>query len=202
MTKILFLDLYGTVRESASGARFISKPHDQRLMKGVKEAIAHYKDWVIIGITNQGGVAAGHKSLEDAIDEQLFTLKLIPEMQNIFLCPDYEGRECWMVDQWMAKTNQAKPLHLAEWAASFVGRFRKPGTGMIRAANRLMGTELVSSDYWMIGDREEDALCAATAGINFMWADVWRDRFHQGEWEIDLSSRHISKEILLKFLAT
>jgi phosphoglycolate phosphatase-like HAD superfamily hydrolase len=54
----------------------------------------------------------------------------------------------------------------------------------------------------MIGDREEDALCAAAAGIDFMWADVWRDRFKKGFGELDLSSRHISREILLKFLAT
>lgn len=42
MSKILFLDLDGTIREPASGEKFINDPHDQRIIEGVREAIAHY----------------------------------------------------------------------------------------------------------------------------------------------------------------
>lgn len=51
------------------------------------------------------------------------------------------------------------------------------------------------SECWMIGDRPEDEQCAAAANINFMWADVWRDRFKKGLGEVDLSDRHIDKEV-------
>ena len=86
--KILFLDLDGTVRKTKSGATFINDPYDQELISGVEQAIARYKDWKIIGITNQGGVAAKHKTLENCIVEQQQTLALIPQMCCIYLCPD------------------------------------------------------------------------------------------------------------------
>lgn len=37
---------------------------------------------------------------------------------------------------------------------------------------------------WMIGDRQEDEAAAQTAGVNFMWADVWRNRFLPGMPEL------------------
>jgi len=30
---------------------------------------------------------------------------------------------------------------------------------------------------WMVGDRPEDEKAAVAAGINFITADVWRDKF-------------------------
>ena len=91
----LFLDLDGTVRESTEG-KFIQTPTGQRIMAGVHEAIAHHKaqGYTIIGITNQGGCDTINrdtgkplKSIEDAIGEQKYTLKLIPQLEaiNIFL---------------------------------------------------------------------------------------------------------------------
>jgi D-glycero-D-manno-heptose 1,7-bisphosphate phosphatase len=32
-------------------------------------------------------------------------------------------------------------------------------------------------DCWMVGDRPEDEQAAAVAGINFIWADIWRNRW-------------------------
>jgi D-glycero-D-manno-heptose 1,7-bisphosphate phosphatase len=191
--KILFIDLDGTIREPASGDEFILHPNDQRLIQGAKEAIAHYalRKWVIIGVTNQGGVAAGHKSLEDAKLEQKITLELVPELQHIYFCPSYEGLECWKVSR--KNTLQIKQATTAE-----MGSFRKPGAGMLNLALQFYQPD----ECWMIGDREEDRLAARAAGINFMWADVWRSRFVKGLNTLDLSCRHISKEILLKFLAT
>jgi D-glycero-D-manno-heptose 1,7-bisphosphate phosphatase len=90
MTKLLLLDCDGTIREPASGGKFIQHPSDQRIIKGADQALAHYhkNEWQIVGITNQGGVAAGHKTIEDAIEEQLITLELFPEIEGIFFCPD------------------------------------------------------------------------------------------------------------------
>ncbi len=66
MTKLLLLDCDGTIREPLSEAKFIQQPRDQRIVEGADKAIAHYssREWTIIGITNQGGVAARHKSIE------------------------------------------------------------------------------------------------------------------------------------------
>ena len=38
--KVLFLDLDGTVRLSTSGGIFIEQPENQKIIDGVKEAIA------------------------------------------------------------------------------------------------------------------------------------------------------------------
>lgn len=50
MTKILFVDCDGTIREPLSGAKFIQHPHDQKIIKGATEAIALSK-------SNNQGVA-------------------------------------------------------------------------------------------------------------------------------------------------
>lgn len=59
MSKLLMLDCDGTIRRSKSGATFINDPLDQEIIPEAADAIAHYHNqgWVIVGITNQGGVA-------------------------------------------------------------------------------------------------------------------------------------------------
>lgn len=197
MTKILFLDLDGTIREPKSGAKFINDPMDQQLIDGVTEAIAHYHrtGWRIIGITNQGGVAAGHKSLESAIIEQRVTLDLLPELKCIYFCPDYEGNICHQI----FKDAQR---YWDDEADTFRGTYRKPGEGMLMRAMSEYAPETQNSQHWMIGDRSEDEAAATAAGVNFIWADVWRHRFMKGIGELDLSERDISLETLRKFLAT
>lgn len=125
MIKLLLIDLDGTVRVPASGSRFIDHPHNQRIILGSAVTLAQYHEqgWLIVGITNQGGVAAGHKQLEDAIVEQRYTLKLIPQMEGVYFCPDFEGNHCWLVGR---VHDDGKPVHLAPWASEFVGSFRKP----------------------------------------------------------------------------
>jgi len=69
--KALLLDLDGTIRRPTSG-KFIEYPNDQEPIEGAIKAmeIYHQEGWTMIGITNQGGVAAGYKSLKSAIEEQ------------------------------------------------------------------------------------------------------------------------------------
>jgi D-glycero-D-manno-heptose 1,7-bisphosphate phosphatase len=64
MPKILFVDLDGTIREPITG-QWIQPWDNQQPMPGAKEAVTYFKKagWHIIGITNQGGVAAGKKSV-------------------------------------------------------------------------------------------------------------------------------------------
>jgi D-glycero-D-manno-heptose 1,7-bisphosphate phosphatase len=147
---IIFLDLDGTLRETISGKTFINEPQDQKAIEGTQKALAYYqeKGFLLIGITNQGGVAAGHKSLQNAIEEQRITLQLFPELAEIFFCPNW-GESCYQ----LSRDNQ--PL---EFSAPLSGdgtmiSCRKPGHGMIVIAAQTLA-EL--KDCWMIGDRPED----------------------------------------------
>lgn len=169
MAKLLLLDCDGTIREPLSGAKFISHPRDQKIIPGADKAISHYysKGWSIVGITNQGGVAAGFKSLEDAIAEQEYTLELFPEIGFIYFCPDFEGNHCWEV----SKTSFASfPADFA--GKEFIGKFRKPNPGMLEVA--IMMARALKPECLYVGDRPEDEQAATAAGIRFQWADMWR----------------------------
>ncbi len=174
--KMILVDCDGTIRQPKSGAKFISKPDDQQPIPGAVEAINHYfkDDWLIVGITNQAGVAAGHKSLEACIKEQQYTLKLFPQLEAIYFCPDYEGQLCYRVNRY-----KYEQRHL--WRDDI--NFRKPGDGMIfRAFIDFYGGH--PDEAWMVGDRPEDEEAATTAEINFMWADIWRNRFLPGVYKV------------------
>lgn len=169
--KLLLLDLDGTVRHTKSGATFINDPTDQEVIPEAAKAIARYlsNGWIPIGITNQGGVAAGKKSLEDAIQEQAITLKLLPpEFATIYFCPDYEGDQCWKIesrDMIEVQIDFKLPLY-----APFKGLCRKPKPGMIQIALLEFGSSL---EVLYIGDRDEDKAAASAADIPFMWHHEW-----------------------------
>ncbi len=176
MTKILFLDCDGTIREPKSGAKFINTPDDQRIITGADKAIAHYQNdgYKIIGITNQGGCDTINrdtgkplKSLSDCIAEQAKTLELLPQFEGIYFCPDMKGNDCWYV---------SKTRNFQIGSIKLIGKFRKPDAGMI-VYSLWSKPGIKLADCWMVGDRPEDEQCAQNAGINFMWADIWRDRW-------------------------
>jgi D-glycero-D-manno-heptose 1,7-bisphosphate phosphatase len=173
MNRLLLVDCDGTIREPLSGSKFIQHPRDQRIIKGADKAIAHYAEqgWCAVGISNQAGVAAGHKQLADALAEAERTLELFPQITAIYLCPDFEGKHCWLV----GREHDAKPIHLAPWAEEFVGSFRKPQPGMLWAAlKNHCGMDCLECLY--VGDHDEDEKAAERALIKFVWADVWRGR--------------------------
>jgi D-glycero-D-manno-heptose 1,7-bisphosphate phosphatase len=171
MVKLLFCDLDGTIRQTISGKTFINDPHDQQLIEGVAEALKYYLEngWTIIGISNQGGVASGHKSLESAIAEQQYTLSLTPQLEKIYFCPNFDGEDCWVVDR--------KTYYLVQenYSGEF-GGFRKPSPGMLNLAIKFYQP----SEVVMVGDRSEDREAAEAANVLFVPADVWRGRFLKG----------------------
>ncbi len=194
--KILFCDVDNTLTETISGHTFKQHPQDVKVMEGADKAVSHYHNqgWTVIGISNQAGVSAGHKSMGDAIAEMHFTMKLLPELISIYFCPDFEGRECWRVLQLSAsEVGQDEP--------DFIGTYRKPKPGMIlRNLEGFWKQGTVIDECWMVGDRPEDEQCAINARINFCPADVWRDacggklRFRPG-----MFAHHVTPE-QLKFL--
>ena len=190
MKKLLLLDCDGTLRQPQSGAKFIQHPRDQEIIPGADKAIAHYagKGWICVGITNQGGVAAQLKSLDDAIAEQQFTLSLLPQLNSIFFCPDFEGKDCWYVSRGIEALSAARAFDIP-WFAGLSGQFRKPDPGMLLAAHKNYVPGSPIFDAWFIGDRAEDEAAAVAAGINFLWADTWRNRFLPGIHEIQAIGR-------------
>lgn len=172
MTKLLILDKDGTLVRPKSGQTFVQSPEDQELIEGVQEAIARYvgDGWQIAIASNQGGVAAGHKTLEEAIDEMIFACDLI-KCETALFAHSYEPKygECVWVDMtddgmyWKIITNAKR-------------KFRKPHTGMIDwLASNCLGTHLWRGELEVlfVGDRPEDEECAKSAGVRFMWAEEW-----------------------------
>lgn len=165
--KLLFCDIDGTLTETISGHAFKQHPKDLKVIEGADRAIArfHSQGYTIIGVSNQGGVAAGHKVIEDAIAEMQCTLQLIPQLSCIYFCPDFAGLECWRVEK-----NSAKQIE--QFSTVEFGSFRKPGAGMIKLATNRYQLDIESL---MVGDRLEDEQSATNAGIKFMSANVWRN---------------------------
>lgn len=177
--KLLLVDLDGTVRETISGDTFINDPLDQQLITGVKETLAFYKTegWTIVGITNQGGVLKGYKTIDNCITEQLHTLKIALYIEAIYFCPD-EGDNVFCCE-FLSSPNLIRPQTIANVTSHSRSRedkydsFRKPSIGMIQLAKNNFSSELIE-DILFVGDRPEDQLAAQNADIPFLWANEWR----------------------------
>ena len=160
---LLLLDLDGTLREPLSGKPYFQHPQDQQLVTGADLAIRSYPaDWTIVGITNQGGVAAGYKSMQQCIQEQQYTLQLIPQLKEIYFCPDFEGRKCFRVTRHNAHNHS-----LTKWFR----QYRKPNPGMLKLA--MVRHNQLPENCLYVGDRPEDEQAAQRAGIAFQWTWAW-----------------------------
>ncbi|MEB3827119.1 HAD-IIIA family hydrolase [Phormidium sp. CCY1219] len=171
MTPIFFADKDGTLIETASGAQYVNHPEDQRPLPGATEAIAQVatRGYAIVGITNQAGVEAGHKTLEDCIQEMVYLLHLFPKMDCIFFCPNFKGHTCYKV--WLQKSHYRVQSYEN---ATYASAFRKPGWGMLEVALKEYHAD--PSACFMTGDRPEDCEAATAAGVTFIDAQ----RFRQG----------------------
>jgi D-glycero-D-manno-heptose 1,7-bisphosphate phosphatase len=152
----LFVDLDGTVRETCSGRVHPLESADQRLLPGVHERLAEYRErgYAVVGVTNQGGVALGVLT-EDAvrtINQHLMDV-LAPGLFDLILfCPyhPYGRITAYRRD----------------------AACRKPRPGMAHEARDLLGLDLAASI--MVGDTLTDRQFAANAGIGrFYWADAF-----------------------------
>lgn len=165
---LLMIDLDGTIRASLSGAQYFQHPQDQRIIEGVDVALSTYgEDWIIVGITNQGGVAAGYKTIQQCIEEQQYTLKLFPQLREIYFCPDFEGRKCFRVTRHNAHNHSQ-----TRWFR----QYRKPQPGMLKLA--MVRHNHLPENCLYVGDRPEDEVAAQRAGVQFQWATDWIKR-HQ-----------------------
>jgi D-glycero-D-manno-heptose 1,7-bisphosphate phosphatase len=168
MAKLLLTDCDGTVRKPKSRTKFIQHPHDQKIIKGASQAIAHYArmGYTIIGVSNQGGVAKGYKTLTECVEEQEYTLELLPQLDRILFCPDYEGIICHEVSRKLVGFD----LNTYNREGTDYDSFRKPGCGMLQLAMESAG-EIEHCLY--VGDRPEDEAASTAASVQFLWAADW-----------------------------
>jgi D-glycero-D-manno-heptose 1,7-bisphosphate phosphatase len=165
---VLCMDLDGTVRRSKSGKTFIEGPDDIELMPGVDRVIWRYKGmgYIIIGISNQAGVAHGFKTHHDISDELDATIKL-------FKSNPFTAVKCCMSD---GKGNAA-PYNVRSLC-------RKPDIGMLAVIEGELWGHGVIADWdnsLFVGDRPEDEECAKRASIPFRHIDSFLNEPHTFE---------------------
>jgi D-glycero-D-manno-heptose 1,7-bisphosphate phosphatase len=170
--KLVILDKDGTLVEPASGSKFVQDPFDQQLLPGIEIRIRELKlsGATLVIASNQGGIAAGHKSVNSAIAEMHYVMRLISEacgdfvIRTGYFCPDFDGYICYGVNAVTAFYSEDSDF---AGIGIFNGtNYRKPQPGML-----LLAMEQEScSNAIMIGDRPEDQVAAAAAEIQFIWA--------------------------------
>lgn len=170
MTKLLLLDKDGTLISPKSGAKFVSDPWDQAPLPGASETLQKYaaNGWEMVVCSNQGGVAAGHKTLDNCILEMKFCLQLFAEIKEAYFCPDFEGNECWRL--WGDCGEDSRILYgKNSWETTDLqieGKFRKPNPGILMLAAHFYNFE----EIVYVGDRPEDEGAAIAGKIPFQWA--------------------------------
>ena len=160
LVKVLYLDLDGTVRHGFDElGRFVNGPDDVVVFPEAVAAIREYKrnGWKIAAVTNQGGIALGHQSMEDAIAACVRTNELCGKLfDKIAICRHHpEAHDPTMASCWCRKPRIGM---IIDCATDLAGRY-----GMCPPSSALM-----------VGDRPEDQKCAENAGIRFIWAKEWR----------------------------
>lgn len=152
----LVLDLDGTVRYSKNG-EFINKPEDVALFADVEARLWEMRGqgYLIFGVTNQGGVAFGHKSVLGHEGEIEVTVRQFERN------PFHLIKACFHHPAGKVEPYNHRSL------------LREPDIGMLA----LCEVEAYDKGYivdWdkslMVGDRPEDEECARNAGIAFQWA--------------------------------
>ncbi|TGJ99827.1 hypothetical protein EHO57_13775 [Leptospira langatensis] len=150
----LCLDFDGTVRRSKRGLDFHEGTADIELVPGIEEKIWQFRNarHLILGISNQAGVAWGFKSPNQVSAEMDYTLSLFSK--NPFHLVKY----CF---------HDAKG---SLFPYNYRSLLRKPDIGMLA----LMEVESFQEGFiidWdrslFVGDRPEDEACAKNAGIAF-----------------------------------
>ena len=189
--KLLVLDKDGTLSVPVGGATFVDEndPYGQRILEGVIDVLDRHREagWTIAIASNQGGIAAGHRSRDSVIKDMSYIMNMTGIDYSMF-APSYEtdgvglGVQLYIEDRCLIED----PIKSRD------GRlFRKPEPGMllhIKENLRPTGEEEMGWDpimwdkCYMVGDREEDMIAARKAGFTFVWANAWRANKLEGQY--------------------
>lgn len=159
---VLYLDLDGTVRKGYDElGRFVNEASDVEVFPEAVREMRRYKraGYRIAAVTNQGGVALGHLSLQSMNEALLETQRQCDDLFDIMVaCRHHpEATDPLMAHCWCRKPRYGM---LIQGADGLGQRFR----------NELYPPHLML----MVGDRPEDQKCAEGAGIRFVDAAEWR----------------------------
>lgn len=169
---LLLLDKDGSLVSPCSSAnKFVTDPWDQQPLPNVADRLTKYASngWKMTIISNQGGIKAGHKSLENCILEMKFALQLFPQIEEAYFCPDFDGgAECWRIwgdcqedERILYNKNSPEVCYL-----EIENQLRKPNSGMLKLAASFYNFD----EILYVGDRPEDEGAASAANIPFQWA--------------------------------
>jgi D-glycero-D-manno-heptose 1,7-bisphosphate phosphatase len=156
----LCLDFDGTIRRSRNGNTFIKNYQDIELMPGIEEKIWSFrnKGFLILGISNQAGVAHGFKLPMEVELEMQTTFDLFKRN------PFHIAKHCYNDGKGNIEPYNHRSL------------LRKPDIGMLA----IMEAEAYNNGFvidWdkslFVGDRQEDEQCANRAGIPFHHIDYF-----------------------------
>lgn len=159
---VLYLDLDGTVRHGLDElGHFVNGLDDVVIFPEALEKMRIYKaaGYAIAAISNQGGIATGNVTLDAVTQAITQTHRLCEGMFDaICICRHHPAADDPEIARCLC---------------------RKPRIGMIVQAQQMIerryGCVCPTHLALFVGDREEDQLCAAAAGIDFMWAKEWRE---------------------------
>lgn len=165
MVPVLYCDLDGTVRKGKDElGRFVNEPEDVELFEGMVELLHGYKElgWRIIGVSNQGGIALGHMTMETCIKAMVETQKQAEgAFDKIAWCSHFPTASIpEMAVCWCRKPRPGLIIESAYELAGHTGEIYPPHLGL------------------MVGDRPEDEQCAENAGLQFLGAAEWRTGEH------------------------
>jgi D-glycero-D-manno-heptose 1,7-bisphosphate phosphatase len=156
---LVAFDADNTLIQTKSGETFINDPLDQKPTEGSIELVASIKRQgaSIYIATNQGGIERGHKTLQNGIIEQRYTLQLFPQITAVCMADNYYTSYFWYIDR-RGEQKVRGPIGI---------KARKPDAGMLM----YLEEKLVLNDAdrpWMIGDSTEDDGAADNAGWDYL----------------------------------
>jgi D-glycero-D-manno-heptose 1,7-bisphosphate phosphatase len=189
---LIVFDKDGTLTTSKSGHRFVQHPEDQILLPNV---LNHLKDlrnkgYIFAVASNQYGVGAGFKTLDSAIQEMMFLIKMLEaeeiNIRRFLICPDIQGKDCLLVnsggyislmnDAYDILVDERKPEKIDLELLKLQGKFRKPNPGMLKAIPILDQNQYIYTKKIMVGDMRSDRQAADNAEFDqYLDAVDWRE---------------------------
>jgi len=150
--KALLLDFDGTLRDCPSGNKFPIDPKDIRIKPRVVEVLTKFKaaGFLLLGVSNQSGIAKGDLTQERAEECFKATCKKIGHDIDTLFCP-----------------HRVPPVSCY---------CRKPGVGM--PVSHIIKHKLDPAKCIFVGDMTTDKTCAARVGMQYMDANQFFANLH------------------------
>lgn len=143
--KALILDYDDTLRRSKGAMQFPTKPEEVEILPGRKEKLAEYvkKGYILLGASNQSGIAKKKLTSQDAVNcFEETNRQLGHDIEYFFCCHSIPPIQCYC---------------------------RKPMVGMMVLF--IEKHKLDASQCIFVGDQKTDETTAIRSGIQFQYAD-------------------------------